>query len=93
MSFKCLNSAKKMQPVIDEAIARPAYIHMTAGSFAAGVNASARAEPKALVSKYIDCTKDFMLGGALVYAYSRPETLRKISDKPMKTYAGVWMAI
>lgn len=74
-------------------MARPTNIHMIAGSNAAGVRASAMAEPNALVNRYIDCTKDFMDGGALVYAYSRPETEAKISEIPMKTYAGVCAAM
>jgi len=34
----------------------------------------------------------FMLGGALVKAYSRPVILAKISERPIKRYAGVCTA-
>jgi hypothetical protein len=54
------------QPATKEATARPQNIHMIAGSYRRGLSASEMAEPKALVSRYMDCTKDFMLGGALV---------------------------
>ncbi len=37
-------------------------------------------------------TKHFILGGALVNAYSRPVTLAKISEIAMKKYAGAWTA-
>lgn len=56
----------------------------------AGMRASERADPMALVKRYMDWTKDFIDGGALVYAYSSPVTEMKISARPMKTYAGVW---
>jgi len=51
------------------------------------------ADPKALVRRYMDCTKDFMEGGALVYAYSRPVTEAKISEIPMSMYAPVCAAM
>jgi hypothetical protein len=35
-------------------------------------------------------TKDFIEGGALVYAYSRPLMEAKISEKAMRTYEGTW---
>ena len=71
------------------AIQIPTYIHCSFGSTAVGERAIPRAEPKADWRRKMDMTKDFMLGGALVKAYSRPVMLAKISDKPMSKYAGV----
>ena len=57
-----------------------------------GASAMPRAEPKAVWSKKIDITKDFIDGGAFVKAYSSPVILARISEIPMKKYAGVWTA-
>lgn len=57
---------QKIIPARNDATAKPTNIHMMAGSYAAGVRASAMADPNALVSRYIDWTKDFMDGGAFV---------------------------
>jgi hypothetical protein len=73
--------------------AKPQNIHIIAGSYSRGLSASEMADPKALVSRYMDWTKDFMDGGALVYAYSRPVTEAKISEIPMSMYAPVCVAI
>ena len=76
-----------MPAVIIVAMHRPVYIQRSLGSFAVGESAVARAAPKAFVSRNMDMTKDFMEGGALVKAYSRPVMLAKISERPMKRYA------
>lgn len=54
------------QPATNVAMASPPNNHRTAGSYATGVSAIPSADPNAVVSRYIDCTKLFMLGGALV---------------------------
>ena len=51
---------------MNEETARPTNIHWILGSTTRGLRASEMADPKALVRRYMDCTKDFMLGGALV---------------------------
>ena len=66
------------------AMQRPVYIHTSFGSFAVGASAMPRAEPKADWRRKMDMTKDFMLGGALVKAYSKPVILAKISERPIK---------
>ena len=81
-----------MQPAVNAATAKPVYIQTSFGSTAVGDSAIASAEPKALVSRNIDITNDFMLGGALVKAYSSPVMLARISERPMKRYAGVCTA-
>jgi hypothetical protein len=43
-----------------------------------------KAAPNAVVRRYIDMTNDFMLGGALVYAYSRPVIDAKISENAIR---------
>jgi len=50
------------------------------------------AEPKAFCRRNIPITTDFIDGGALVKAYSRPVMEAKISLRPMSTYAGVCAA-
>jgi hypothetical protein len=59
---------------------------------AVGERAMPRTAPKALVSRNMDMTNDFMLAGALVKAYSRPVMEARISEIPIKRYAGVWIA-
>lgn len=68
------------------------YIHSNLGSTAVGDNAIPRADPKAVWSRNMDITKDFMLEGALVKAYSKPVMLAKISDIAIKKYAGACTA-
>lgn len=51
------------------------------------------ADPKAVVSRYIACTEDFIDGGAFVYAYSNPATEAKISETLMSMYAPVCAAM
>jgi hypothetical protein len=53
-------------------IANPIYIHTRYGSFAQGATSMPSIEPPADVRRKRDMMKDFMLGGAWVYAYSRP---------------------
>lgn len=60
------------------------YNHKSLGSVATADNAIPRAEPKAFWTKKMDMTKDFILGGALVKAYSSPVMLAKISERAMK---------
>jgi hypothetical protein len=69
-------------------IAIPEYINTNLGSTLTPERAIPSAAPNAVVSKNIDMTKDFIEGGALVYAYSRPLMEAKISEKAMRTYDG-----
>src|SRR5438045_3004795 len=82
---------KKIQKRMAAAIAvqeRPVYIHTSLGSLAVGEMAIPRTEPNAVVKRNMDIMNDFMLGGALVKAYSRPVIEVKISESPIKRYAG-----
>ena len=65
------------------------YIQTSFGSLAVGARAMPNAEPKAVWRRKMDMTNAFMLGGALVKAYSSPVMLAKISDSAMRKYAGV----
>ena len=73
-----------MTPVMNAETAIPVYIHTNLGSKLTEERAMPKAEPPALVRRNMDMTKDFMLGGALVYAYSRPVMEAKISEKAMR---------
>jgi hypothetical protein len=68
----------------------PVYIQTNLGSTDTLERAIPSAAPMAVVRRYMDITKDFMDGGALVYAYSRPVIEAKISEKAMRTYDGTW---
>jgi hypothetical protein len=58
--------------------ANPAYIQTRYGSFAHGATSMPSTEPPAEVRRKSDMMKDFMLGGAWVYAYSRPAVCARI---------------
>lgn len=61
-----------MTPVTKHIVAKPRYIQTRYGSFAQGATNIPSNDPPADVRRNSDMTKDFMLGGACVYAYSRP---------------------
>jgi hypothetical protein len=61
-----------MPPVTKHIVVNPRYIQTRYGSFAQGETSTPRIEPPADVRRNRDMMKDFMLGGACVYAYSRP---------------------
>jgi hypothetical protein len=63
----------------------PVYIQTNLGSTLTLDIAVPKAAPKAVVRRNMDMTNDFMLGGALVYAYSRPVIEAKISEKAIRT--------
>jgi len=58
---------------------------MSIGSATKGLRARPRAVETALVNKKSDMTSDFMLVGALVYAYSRPVMDARISETEINT--------
>jgi hypothetical protein len=83
-----LNKNQKTQPAMNAEILIPVYIQTNLGSTLTLERAVPSAAPNAVVSRNMDMTNDFMEGGALVYAYSRPVMEAKISEKAMRTYDG-----
>ena len=67
------------------AAAIEAYIITSFGFSDVGESAIPRAEPNAVCNKKRAITRDFMLGGALVKAYSKPVIEAKISERPIRT--------
>src|SRR5277367_6512010 len=83
-----LNKIQKRHPEMNAARLIPVYIQTNLGSTLTLERAIPSAAANATVSKYMDMTNDFMDGGALVYAYSRPVIEAKISETAMRMYEG-----
>lgn len=66
-------------PAMNAETAKPVKVHTILGSTLTGDNAIPNAAPNALVTRKSDITNDFILTGALVYAYSRPVIDARIS--------------
>lgn len=69
-------------------IPRAMYIHVIFGSTVSGKKAIAINIPTDTVDRYIAIINDLIDFGALEYAYSRPATDARHSERAIKTYAG-----